>query len=190
VARELEGKVRLARRAFILVPPGGGREVFDDYVLKHRRMAERNEPSLRFHIPEPGSPYPSSSLPAQLAQKGVDVHQPRLGDAYEMALFEAFFARSEDVSDPAVLERAAAGVGIEPETIHAHLRDAEIERQVLQDHREAVESLGITGIPTVVVPGLAPIVGAVPADFYREAFRAALEGRRLKPPGPARLPTL
>lgn len=190
MAGELGGRVRLLRRSFVLVPPGGGREVFDDYVLKHRRMAARNEPAARFHIPAPGSPYPASSLPAQLALKGVDLHHPRRGDAYETALFEAFFGRSEDVSDPGVLAHCAQEAGIDPEEVRAYLRDGEIERRVLLEHREAVEELGVTGIPTVVVPGLPPIVGAVPADFYREAFRAALEGRAPVPPGGRRLPTV
>jgi predicted DsbA family dithiol-disulfide isomerase len=190
VVSEFSGVVRPVRRTFILVPPGGGREVFDDYVLKHRAMAARHLPQARFDMPAPGAPYPASSLPALLAQKGVDLHRPERGDAFEMALFEAFFGRSEDVSDPEVLSRLATRAGLDPGEVRSYLQDAEVERQVYADHREAVEELKISGIPTVVVPGLAPIVGAVPADFYREAFRAALEGRRFRPPGGPRLPTV
>jgi hypothetical protein len=182
--------VRLVRRAFILVPPGRGRDVFDDYVLRHRAMAARQEPGARFDLPASGSPYPASSLPAQIVQKGADLRLPDHADALELALFEAFFGRSEDVSDPDILSRAAAAAGIDPDQARGFLADAEIEEVVWREHRQAVEQLGITGIPTVLVPGQPPIVGAVPADFYREALRAALEGRRPRPPGGPRLPSV
>lgn len=182
--------MRLVRRPFVLVPPGRGREIFDDYVLRHRAMAARQEPGARFDLPAPGSPYPASSLPALLVQKGTDLQFPERADALELALFEAFFGRSEDVSDLEVLARVGETAGIDAEQVRGFLVDAEIEQIVRREHHEAVEQFGVTGIPTVVLPGQPPIVGAVPADFYREALRAALEGRRPQPPGASRLPTL
>ena len=66
MAREVGDAVAFERRAFLLLPGEGQRPVYDEYVISHRRRAAEMAPELGFAIPQPGHPYPRSSLPAQL----------------------------------------------------------------------------------------------------------------------------
>jgi len=51
-----------------------------------------------FHLPAAGDRYPRSSLPALEAATWVRESHPVLFPAFDLALFEAFFGRTEDIS--------------------------------------------------------------------------------------------
>jgi predicted DsbA family dithiol-disulfide isomerase len=102
---------------------------------------------------------------------------PGLFPAFDLALFEAFFGRSEDISDSEVLLRIGMMVGLDPTPLRASLAGGNYRPTVLQEHLEATNQ-GIHGIPAVLIPGRAPIVGAVPyADLKRAVERALDESR-------------
>lgn len=172
VERELAGRARFRRRSFLLLPGVGERPVYDDYVIAHRRAARERAPALGFAIPRRGQPYPASSVPAQWVATHVqDVAPDRLG-ALEDALYRAVFVDLADVADPDVLRGAARAAGLAEAVVDDALRDRSLLARVAREHEEALEH-GITGIPALLVPGQAPLVGAVPVERYREALARA-----------------
>jgi predicted DsbA family dithiol-disulfide isomerase len=179
-AREFAGRAQFDRRAFLLLPRRGQREVYDDYLISHRRAAAKAAPDLGFAIPEPGKPYPASSLPAQRIAQRVQRTAPKRLEALEDEIFRAFFVRLEDISKPEVLVEAARAAGVAPAEVEAALADPAEEEGAFCEHREALEA-GINGIPALVIPGIGPVVGAVPVEVYRQALASAL-GRAPDPP--------
>ncbi len=173
--REFHGKVSVVRKAFPLVTQENARAVFDNYLITHRRWAGQQEGAPRFTIPAPGTAYPHSSLPALEATKWMEEHRPDRVEPFEFAVFEAFFDRVEDISSTEVLLKAAGKAGIrETTSLKAALADHRYGSEVLADFRQAIERYRTTGIPSVIVGEQAPLVGALPAGYYRAALRTAL----------------
>lgn len=184
VAEEYRGRVAFERRTFLLLPGEGQRPAYDAYVVAHRIKAAQLMPELGFAIPAVGQPYPRSSVPPQLLALRVQRRLPDRLDALEDCLFAAMFRKLADVSQPAVLRACARDAGVPEDEVEQALADPELKEIAAREHSEAVEE-GITGIPALVIPGLAPIVGAVPADLYRRALNQALGGGAGAPLPPA-----
>lgn len=154
---------------------------FRDYHRAHRQAAAaQDEDAPRFHIPSTGDPYPRCSFPALEAATWVRETHPDRFSAFDHALFEAFFGRTEDISDPAVLGRLAGQCALDAMMLADAIRDGRYRGRVLAEHQAAVE-LGIRGVPAVVLPEQPPIVGAVPYDDLRRAVERAL-GTTVKTP--------
>jgi predicted DsbA family dithiol-disulfide isomerase len=183
VEHELRGQARFVRRAYLLVPREGQRPAYDEYVIAHRVRAAQMLPELKFAIPQRGQKYPSSSWNAQvLALRVQEVFPDRL-DALEDALFGAMFRELRDISDPAVLRDCARSAGVPEPEVDAAIGEPLLRERAREQHLEG-EELGLEGIPAVVVPGFAPITGAVPADVYRQAIRLAFSGPSTEPGHP------
>ncbi len=164
----------IASRSFVLVPEERGDRVFTDYHRMHRRAAgEQDTDAPRFDIPPVGTRYPRSSLPALTAALWVRETHPERFEAFDLALFEAFFGRTQDLSDPDVLAAVAGSVGLEGNPLRAALSDVRLRKRVMEEHVEAVRN-GLHAIPAVLVPGCAPVVGAVPYAELRRVVEAAL----------------
>lgn len=177
VAREFAGRVSFVRRSFLLLPGVGQRPVYDDYVISHRRAARERAPDLGFAIPEPGHPYPQSSLPAQQLALRVEATHPDRLEALEEALFRAVFTDLADTADADVLRRCAVAAGIPETEVAAALADDALAASARRQHGEALER-GINGIPALLVPGRAPFVGAVPSAACRAALQDAIAARK------------
>ena len=178
LARELEGRVSFERRAYLLLPGEGQRPAYDDYVISHRKRAAEMEPALGFAIPEVGQPYPRSSLPAQCVAAAVAEHHPEAMDALEDALFRAMFVELRDISAAEVLA-GCAGKAAVPDAealVERALAGDDCKERVFAEHEEALAE-GVHGIPALVVPGYAPITGAVPFEALRRAFLHLVEER-------------
>ncbi|GAC1336313.1 MAG: hypothetical protein NVSMB23_00810 [Myxococcales bacterium] len=173
VEEEFKGRVAFERRTFLLMPGEGQRPAYDAYVVAHRVRAAEMTPELGFAIPKVGQPYPRSSVPPQLLALRVRKERPELLSALEDRLFGAMFRELRDISKPDVLRACARDAGIAEGEVEQALADPELKDIAAREHSEAVEE-GITGIPALVIPGLGPIVGAVPEDLYRRALNQAL----------------
>jgi predicted DsbA family dithiol-disulfide isomerase len=173
LVEEFEGRIALEHRAFVLVPEDRSRE-FLPYHLQHRQAALEMT-GMPYDLPAPGAGYPRSSWPSQMAAKWVRQQEPERFDAFDLALFEAFFASTEDISSPEALGNIAASAGIDRQKLLAALGDEELAESVFQDHRAALES-GINAIPTALF-GEYAISGAVPYEDYARAARALLTQR-------------
>ena len=70
-------------------------------------------------------------------------------DAYNAALFRAFFERGEDISSIDVLSKLARDLGLDDSTLRAALETKQFEPSVVADEREAAE-LGVNAVPAFV----------------------------------------
>ncbi len=95
--------------------------------------------------------------------------------ALELALFEAYFTRQEDVSDDEVLIATASRVGL----------DAEIAREVLRDGRYAAlvrdatarfVQQGIGGVPAFIIDQTWLVSGAQDSEVFESLFERLVEG--------------
>lgn len=138
----------------MLVPEEGSRPAFAEYHLMHRRRAAELT-GLPFGLPEVGSPYPKSSWNALQAAAWMRTHHPERFEAFDEALFRAFFQECRDISDPAVLaELAGSELGYAP------------REEIAREHRTAME-LGIHSIPSVII-GRELLSGALPYEEYEK----------------------
>ena len=155
---------------------------FTEYHRAHRHAAGVQETDApRFQIPAMGDRYPRSSLPALEVATWAREEHPERFEAFDLALFEAFFGRTEDISDPLVLGRIGALVGLEPSALSDVLGTGRYRPMVFEEYLEAANQ-GIQGIPTILLPGQAPIVGAVPYPDLKRAVDRALAGTAAQRP--------
>lgn len=173
----------MLNRNFILVPEDRADRAFTDYHRAHRQAAgAQDTDSPVFQIPAVGQRYPRSSLPALEAATWAREAHPGLFPDFDLALFEAFFGRTEDISDPGVLARIGASVGLDPSALRAALTAGHSRPVVWREYLEATDQ-GIHGIPTLLIPGQAPIVGAIPYAELKRAVERALDESREHPEG-------
>ncbi len=166
----------MLNRNFILVPEDRADRTFTDYHRAHRQAAgAQDTDSPIFQIPAVGQYYPRSSLHALEAATWAREAHPELFPAFELALFEAFFGRTEDISNPEILARIGRSVGLDPAALRAALKAGHSRPVVWREHLEATDQ-GIHGIPTILIPGQASIVGAVPYGELKRAAESALTG--------------
>jgi predicted DsbA family dithiol-disulfide isomerase len=178
--RELAGKLEFVRRAYLLLPGEGQRPAYDEYVISHRVRAAQMNPELGFAIPNVGQKYPRSSLPAQLVAAAVQEEAPEHLEALEDALFGAMFRELRDISDPAELRACARAAGVPEELVDRVLPDPAVRDRVFAEHQEGLAA-GVQGIPALVVPGYAPVTGAIPLDVLRRAFSEVVDSRAASP---------
>ena len=85
------------------------------------------------------------------------------------ALFDAYFARGQDVGDAEVLTCVAAGAGYDEQGARKLLAGdagcAEVAREDMQARRA-----GITGVPCFILDGKVAIPGAVEPDVFLRVF--------------------
>jgi len=173
---EFAGQLRTVHRSFVLVAEDRLDRTFRDYHRAHRQAAARqDEDAPRFQIPDAGHPYPRYSFPALEAGMWVRDNVPDRFAAFDLAVFEAFFGRTEDISDLDVLGRLADRCGLDGTRLADVVREGRCRERVLAEYQEAV-GMGIRGVPAVAMPGRPPIVGAVPYPDLRRAVEAALRG--------------
>ena len=177
VEHEFAGRVKFERRTYLLMPQEGSRPAYDDYVIGHRVRAAAQLPELKFAIPKVGMKYPLSSWPAQLVAMAAAREHPDKLPLLEDALFGAMFRELRDVADSGVLRECARAAGIPESLVADSLADPVLREQAEREHMEG-EDLGLQGIPALVLPGLPPITGAVPVDFYRRALDHVLGAAR------------
>ena len=124
---------------------------------------------FRFDRIQPGNTFDAHRL--ALAARGSAVEE-----ALVKRLFAAYFTEGELLSDPEVLRRAAADVGLDPELVAAVLGGDAWETEVREDEAVAHE-MGITGVPYFVLNGMLAVPGAQDVDTLVAALERAWERR-------------
>jgi 2-hydroxychromene-2-carboxylate isomerase len=74
------------------------------------------------------------------------------GEGFALAVFDARWARGEDVAEAGVLAAAARAVGLDPDAIVAAAEDAENRRELVDAVRRDFEERDIFGVPTLIMP--------------------------------------
>jgi len=78
-------------------------------------------------------------------------------------LFEAYFERAANISDPEVLASLAGAAGMDPVRVREYLSSLKGVEETLADLRAAVD-LGVRAVPTFVFDGRFAVEGAQPAS--------------------------
>jgi predicted DsbA family dithiol-disulfide isomerase len=156
-------------RSFLLRPQPPQRrrdlEQFRQYTRSWRRPAEE-EPEAGFTPWSSDEGPPSWSVPPQQVAKAAARIDPEAGEALHDALFDAYFRRSRDITDDAVLHDLWLGAGLE-EARFGERDDPELVRQIEREYEEAVVH-GASGAPAVRMEGAyGVLMGAQPIEIYR-----------------------
>jgi predicted DsbA family dithiol-disulfide isomerase len=94
-------------------------------------------------------------------------------DAYNTALFRAFFERGEDISDIAVLASLAHDLGLDDSTLRTSLESKQFEPSVIADEREAAE-LGVHAVPAFVFNRRFALTGVQPTAALEQMVNRAI----------------
>jgi len=93
-----------------------------------------------------------------------------LQPALKHALFRAYFTDGEAPSDPEVLVRVAAEVGLDPAEARAILASDRYADEVRAQERRYTEA-GIHAVPAVIIDGQYLIQGGQPPEVFVQALR-------------------
>lgn len=75
------------------------------------------------------------------------------GDAYSAAMFRAFFQQDRDIGEDAVITEIAVSVGLDESEVAEALHSESRRRRQRADREHAVNTVGITAVPGIVVNG-------------------------------------
>jgi predicted DsbA family dithiol-disulfide isomerase len=92
------------------------------------------------------------------------------GVALKLALFEAYFTDSANISDPDVLAARAERVGLDPAEAREVLTSGAYKAEVLEAE-DMWKRSGISAVPSVIVNRKYLISGGQPAAAYEETLR-------------------
>jgi len=90
--------------------------------------------------------------------------------AYNDAVFKAFWTDGRDISDPAVLEQIMTEIGLDFSAAVAGITSGEYERR-FEEEKALARRLGISAIPAFIIDGKYLISGAQPVEVFRQALR-------------------
>ena len=85
------------------------------------------------------------------------------------ALFDAFFAKAQDVGDVEVLARVAASAGYDESAAREMLEGDDCRAEVTREDMSA-RNAGITGVPCFIFDGKVAVPGAVEPDVFLRVF--------------------
>lgn len=179
IAEEFGPKCTIEWKAFLLRPYPEPRtlEQFRKYTESWKRPAADVDAG-RFTVWSTEQPPPTHSVPPAVAAKAA---ARQGGDAfarYHRALMENYFHANRNITDPENLVAIAREVGLDVDAFITALTDPSVAREVAADHNEAV-SMGISGVPTVIVDGHWKVTGAQPREVYRRIVEMRLAGESL-----------
>ncbi|MEO6971618.1 MAG: DsbA family protein [Chthoniobacterales bacterium] len=89
---------------------------------------------------------------------------------FALALFDAYFGKAENPSDPAVLRRVAANLGLDTQAVNEILTSDRYAEAVRQQE-QSVQRAGIHAVPTFMVGGKPLIQGAQAPETFASALR-------------------
>lgn len=167
-------QVKLVHRAYLL-RPGVEPRVYSAQDLR-QRVSASEATGLPYRIPRIGQSYPATSLTALEAAKWVETHHPDRFEAFDLAVYVAFFQEALDISSPALLTKLASQLGLDSTGLAMSLSRGVHRSQVLREHHEAA-IYGITVLPAVFI-GDTQLCGAAPYADYLEVVREELAAMR------------
>jgi predicted DsbA family dithiol-disulfide isomerase len=170
--------LRIEWRSFLLRPDPPqsrgpeGLETFRAYTKSWLRpAAEPDSGTFRVWQGEAGPP--SHSVPPHLVAKAAAQVSRAAFEKIHQALLGAYFAQNLDITAWDTLRTLWTQAGL-PSNGFKATGDPALLQEVLNEHREALES-GVTGVPSFQMVGRdAIITGAHPVDLYRRWVRRAL----------------
>lgn len=179
IAAEYPETVEVVWKSFMLRPTPQPRSIEQhrEYTRSWLNPASQPE-SGEFTVWATENSPPTHSVPALVAGKASATFGDEAFHRFHLEAMRVYFAENRTISDLDVLTDVAATAEIPPDEFRERLENdwPLFEDQVFAEHTEAV-SLGVTGIPSVVVDDALLIPGAVEADVYRRVIRDRMELR-------------
>lgn len=175
VANDFGDRIRFTWKAFPIIFGNLPAMPITEHSRRDRQKASAQEPAATFIDWPADKTYVSTSMRALEAMKCAIAQNRALADKYHWALYRAFFAQGEDISEPSVLIRIAAECGLDLNRLSRDFVTGMGQPAVMADFAEAVEYWGVltNGVPLVIIGGI-PLVGAVPEESYRKVINHAL----------------
>lgn len=93
-------------------------------------------------------------------------------DAFNAALFRAFFERGEDISDLDVLRKLARDLDLDDASLRAALESKQFEPSVIADEREGAE-LGVHAVPAFVFARRYALTGVQPVAALEQMLNSS-----------------
>ena len=87
----------------------------------------------------------------------------------KLALFKAYFGEGSNVSDQAVLVKAAVSIGLDQQAIEQALADDAL-REKVKAEEEKYKSLGINSVPAFIINNQYLISGGQPVESFVQAL--------------------
>jgi len=179
LAAEFGPSCSIEWKAFLLRPYPEPRtpEQFRKYTESWMRPAA-DEDAGRFTVWSTDEAPPSHSVPPAVAAKAAARQGEDAFARYHRGLMENYFHQNRNITDAENLVRIAKEASLDVDAFITSLQDPSVAREVVDDHNEAV-SLGISGVPTVIVDGKWKLTGAQPLEIYRRVMEMRLAGESL-----------
>ncbi|MGR3590946.1 MAG: DsbA family oxidoreductase [Limimaricola soesokkakensis] len=98
------------------------------------------------------------------------------GHEMNLALFEAFFTRREDLNDPEMLVAVAAGLGFDRDAARAAIED-EARAELVRRKQGFWTAQGISGVPAMVIERQHLVTGAQGEETYARILQQLSEAR-------------
>ena len=179
IAAEFEDTVEVVWKSFMLRPSPHPRSVEEHREYTKSWLTPASQPeSGNFTVWATENQPPSHSVPALVAGKAAATFGEEAFHRFHLEVMEAYFNENRTISDPDVLDDVAGRAGIDAAEFRRRISEngQDFENEVFAEHTEAV-SIGVNGIPSVVVDDALLIPGAVGADVYRQIIKERLELR-------------
>lgn len=109
-------------------------------------------------------------------------YEPKIVDALNYSLFEAYFSKNLSLADRKVLLSLAEEAGLDATQSNEVLNSDLYANDVRYDEREAAER-GVRGVPYLVFDGEFAVPGAVSTDDFKTCLRDMLSKVKEKPEG-------
>jgi predicted DsbA family dithiol-disulfide isomerase len=93
-------------------------------------------------------------------------------EAYNEAVFRAFFERGEDIGNIDVLAKVARDLELDESSLRVALKNKQFEPSVLADEHEAAE-LGVRGVPAFIANRRFALTGVQPVTALAEMVNRA-----------------
>ena len=179
IEAEYPETVEVVWKSFMLRPTPQPRSLVQHREYTRSWLNPASQPEAgEFQVWATENPPPTHSVPALVAGKAAATFGDGAFHRFHLETMRAYFSGNRTISDPDVLTDVAATAEIPSDEFRGRLENdwQAFEEQVFAEHTEAV-SLGVTGIPSVVVDDALLIPGAVEADVYRRVIRDRLAFR-------------
>jgi predicted DsbA family dithiol-disulfide isomerase len=138
------------------------------------RCGQMSAPDGITFTPWPHGEMPSWSLPALEAARCAAKQGDEIFERVHLALYEAYFTRSLNIGDPAVVAGIVAGAGADMPRLAADVQSGLGRHAVVSDYERAVTEHGVRSIPTVIVPETGrALVGLADYATYEAAVQEA-----------------
>jgi len=91
---------------------------------------------------------------------------------FHEALLNSYFTEAHDIGNINVIKFVATANGLDADDLANTLKDGRYRSRLTAARKEG-EKINLTGVPTFIINGKHKIVGAQPADVFREIFSKA-----------------